>query len=138
MGGQPRSRARHLTSMAHRANHAFRSSRRFLAPLFLFAFVFLLAACNQTKIAAINSDPAKYSAKDVTVAGQVLTSFGVSNQGVFELDDGTGRLWVWSNGFGVPSQGARVAVSGRVQSGMAIGGRFFANVLRETAPRKTA
>ncbi len=124
--------------MPHRTNHTCRSSRRFLAPLFLFAFVLLLAACNATKIAAINNDPAKYSAKDVTVAGQVLTSFGVSNQGVFELDDGTGRLWVWSNGFGVPSQGARVAVTGRVQSGMAIGGRFFANVLRETAPRKTA
>jgi hypothetical protein len=120
--------------MAQRTHHA----RRFFAPLFLFSLVLLLAACNQTKIAAINNDPAKYSAKDVTVAGEVLTSFGVSNQGVFELDDGTGRLWVWSNGFGVPSQGARVAVSGRVQSGMAIGGRFFANVLRETAPRKTA
>jgi hypothetical protein len=124
--------------MAHRRNHACRSSRPFLAPLSLFALALLLAACNQTKIAAINNDPAKYSAKDVTVAGEVLTSFGVSNQGVFELDDGTGRLWVWSNGFGVPSQGARVAVSGRVQSGIAIGGRFFANVLRETAPRKTA
>lgn len=124
--------------MPHRARHTTRCPRRSLAPAFLFAFVLLLSACNATKIAAINNDPAKYSAKDVTVAGRVLTSFGVSNQGVFELDDGTGRLWVWSNGFGVPSQGARVAVSGRVQSGMAIGGRFFANVLRETAPRKTA
>jgi hypothetical protein len=76
--------------------------------------------------------------KDVTVAGQVVTSFGAMNQGAFELDDGTGRLWVWSGGFGVPSQGAHVAVTGRVQSGAAIGGRFFANVLRETQPRKTA
>jgi hypothetical protein len=124
--------------MPHRTDRVFRPSRRFLAPLFLFALVLLLAACTRTKIAAINNDPAKYSAKDVTIAGQVLTSFGVSNQGVFELDDGTGRLWVWSNGFGVPGQGARVAVTGRVQSGMAIGGRFFANALRETAPRKTA
>src|SRR5579864_9166497 len=127
-----------MNHMPHRTNRALRASRSFVAPFFLLVLVLGLAACNTTKIAAINNDPAKYSAKDVTVAGEVVTSFGVSNQGVFELDDGTGRLWVWSNGFGVPSQGARVAVSGRVQSGMAIGGRFFANVLRETAPRKTA
>lgn len=123
-----------MPQRTHRAVHA---SRRFLAPLFLLAFALLLSACNQTKISAINSDPAKYSAKDVTVAGQVVTSFGVQNQGAFELDDGTGRLWVWSAGFGVPSKGARVAVTGRVQAGVAIGGRFFANVLRETVPRKT-
>ncbi len=124
--------------MAHRTNRVFRSSRRFRAPFFLFALALLLAACNQTKIAAINNDPAKYSAKDVTVAGQVVTSFGIQNQGAFELDDGTGRLWVWSTGFGVPGQGARVVVTGRVQAGVAIGGRFFANILRETAPHKTA
>ena len=123
--------------MPHRL-HRLRAAWSFVLLFFLFAFVLLLAACNQTKISAINNDPAKYSAKDVTVAGQVVTSFGVSNQGVFELDDGTGRLWVWSNGFGVPGQGARVVVTGRVQSGMAIGGRFFANVLRETSPRKSA
>jgi hypothetical protein len=91
-----------------------------------------------TKISQINSDPARYMAKDVTVAGQVVTSFGALNQGAFELDDGTGRLWVWSSGFGVPSQGARVVVTGRVQAGVAIGGRFFVNVLRETQPHKLA
>jgi len=100
------------------------------------AFLLFAAGCTATKISAINSDPASYRAKDVTVAGQVVTSFGAVNQGAFEIDDGTGRLWVWSGGFGVPSQGARVVVTGRVQSGVAIGGRFFANVLRETQPRK--
>jgi hypothetical protein len=105
--------------------------------LVLLAFVIFVAGCSTTKISAINNDPAKYMAKDVTVAGQVINSFAVSNQGAFEVDDGTGRLWVWSSGFGVPSQGARVVVTGRVQSGIAVGGRFFANVLRETQPHKT-
>jgi len=123
--------------MLYFTNHAVRA-RGFIAPFFLFAFALLLASCTQTKISAINSDPARYSAKDVTVAGQVITSFGLQNQGAFELDDGTGRLWVWSAGFGVPGQGARVVVTGRVRAGVAIGGRFFANVLRETAPHKTA
>ena len=113
--------------------------RSLRTPISLVALAFLLlAGCNTTKISAINSDPASYRAKDVTVAGQVVTSFGAANQGAFEIDDGTGRLWVWSSGFGVPSEGARVVVTGRVQSGVAIGGRFFANVLRETQPHKTA
>ena len=109
-------------------------------PLDLIALALLVfvAGCTTTKISAINSDPASYMTKDVTVAGQVVTSFGAMNQGTFELDDGTGRLWVWSGGFGVPSQGAHVAVTGRVQSGVALGGRFFTNVLRETQPRKSA
>jgi hypothetical protein len=121
--------------MPQRAHRSFHASGRLL---FLFASVLLLAACAQTKIVAINSDPAKYSAKDVTIGGRVVTSFGFNNQGAFELDDGTGRLWVWSAGFGVPAQGSSVVVTGRVQAGVAIGGRFFANVLRETVPHKTA
>ena len=97
-----------------------------------------LAGCNTTKISAINADPPGYMQKDVTIAGQVVTSFGVMNQGAFEVDDGTGRIWVWSSGFGVPGQGQRILVTGRVQAGVSIGGRFFANVLRETRPHKTA
>jgi hypothetical protein len=106
--------------------------------LITLVFLVLLAGCKETKISAINSDPARYMSKDVIIAGQVINSFGVANQGAFELDDGTGRLWVWSSGFGVPGQGSRVIVTGRVQAGVAIGGRFFANVLRETQPHKTA
>jgi hypothetical protein len=106
--------------------------------LLALAFVIFAAGCSATKISAINNDPAKYMAKDVTIAGQVTNSFGVANQGAFEVDDGTGRLWVWSSGFGVPSQGAHVVVTGRVQAGVSVGGRFFANVLRETQPHKTA
>lgn len=106
--------------------------------LIAFAFVFFAAGCAATRISAINGDPARYMDKDVTIAGQVVSSFAFMNQGAFELDDGTGRMWVWSSGFGVPGQGTRVVVKGRVQAGVAIGGRFFANVLRETHPHKTA
>jgi hypothetical protein len=105
--------------------------------LLALAFLVFAAGCSETKISAINNEPAKYMAKDVTIAGQVINSFAVANQGAFEVDDGTGRLWVWSSGFGVPSQGAHVVVTGRVQSGVAVAGRFFANVLRETQPHKT-
>src|SRR5260370_4299325 len=106
--------------------------------LIALAFLFFAVGCETTKISAINGDPARYMQKDVTIAGQVVSSFAFMNQGAFELDDGTGRLWVWSSGFGVPGQGARIIVTGRVQSGVAIGGRFFSNVLRETQAPKTA
>jgi X-X-X-Leu-X-X-Gly heptad repeat protein len=95
-----------------------------------------LAGCQRTSISDINNDPGRYYNKEVTVAGQVTSAFGALNQGAFELDDGTGRLWVVSSGFGVPSQGARVAVTGFVQSGITVAGRSFANVLRESKPRE--
>ena len=119
--------------------HMHRDTGSLSLPTCVLAVALLLSAtgCTTTSISKINDDPAHYMAKDVTIAGQVVTAFGAINQGAFELDDGTGRMWVWSSGFGVPSQGARVVVTGRVQSGVAIGGRFFANVLRETHPHKT-
>ena len=106
--------------------------------LLVLALLIFVAGCAAIKISEINNDPAKYMAKDVTIAGQVTNSFGVGNQGAFEVDDGTGRLWVWSSGFGVPGQGSHVVVTGRVQAGVSVGGRFFANVLRETQPHKTS
>jgi hypothetical protein len=102
------------------------------------AIMVVLAGCERTKISDINQDPGRYRNREVTIAGEVTNAFGALNQGAFEVDDGTGRLWVVSSGFGVPSQGARVAVTGRVQSGVTVGGRSFANVLRETKPRQGA
>ena len=98
--------------------------------------MFALAGCEHTKISDINQDPGRYANKDVTVAGQVTSSFGALNQGAFEVDDGTGKLWVLSSGFGVPAQGAKVAVTGRISSGVTVAGRSFANILRETKPRQ--
>jgi hypothetical protein len=96
-----------------------------------------MAGCESTKIADINRDPGQYLGKEVTIAGQVTSAFGALNQGAFEVDDGTGRLWVLSSGFGVPTQGAKVAVTGRIASGVTVGGRSFANILRETKPRQS-
>jgi len=100
------------------------------------ALLLCLSGCERTQIADINRDPGHYMNKDVTVAGQVSNSFGALNQGAFELDDGTGKLWVLSQGFGVPATGAKVAVTGRIQSGVTVMGRSFANILRETKIRQ--
>ena len=96
----------------------------------------LLAGCPQrTTIANINRDPGRYTNKEVTIAGQVVSSFGALGSGVFEVDDGTGRMWVYSQSYGVPGNGSRVAVTGRVGQCFNFGGRNFATILRETQRR---
>src|ERR1700730_11404995 len=106
-----------------------RKIRSLRTPTNLLALAFLIfaAGCTATKISAINNDPAKYMAKDVTIAGQVINSFAIANQGAFEVDDETGRPGVWGSGIGVLGQGARFLGTGLVQSGVSVGGRFFAN-----------
>ena len=95
----------------------------------------LLAACPVRKsIESINRDPARFHDHEVTVAGQVVNSFNVMGVAAFEIDDGTGRLWVYSNKFGIPGNRSKVAVTGTIQQGFSLGGRNFAMILRETRP----
>jgi hypothetical protein len=88
-----------------------------------------------TSIADINRDPGRFAGKEVTIAGNVSDSFGALGNGVFQLDDGTGRMWVYSQNFGVPGSGQKVAVKGRVEQGFAVGGRSFGVILRQTESR---
>ncbi len=99
---------------------------------FLLAAVVLFTACpSQTTISKINADPARYRNKEVAIAGTVKDSYGALGQGAYEIDDGTGRLWVVTKR-GVPSRGARVGAKGRVYTGFSFGGRNYGTVLEET------
>ncbi len=96
----------------------------------------ILAACpTRTSIERINRDPGRYVGKEVAIAGHVTTSFGALGSGVFEVDDGSGRMWVYSQRYGVPGNGARVGVRGRLEQGFSFGGRSFATILRESERR---
>ena len=96
----------------------------------------LLAGCPpRESIAKINLDPARYAGKEISIAGTVTDSFGGLGRGVFQVDDGSGRMWVLSTGYGVPGTGARVAVVGIVEQGFSFGGRTFGTLLRETERR---
>lgn len=97
--------------------------------------VSLLAACGTTKIGDINRNPGSYAGKEITISGRVTTSVGFMKRGAFEVDDGTGKMWVLSDRFGVPSQDSSVQVTGTVQAGATVGDRSFGTVLRETRPR---
>jgi hypothetical protein len=113
-----------------------RMQSRVFAAVTLIAGMFLLAGCPQrTTIGKINGDPYRFAGKEVTIAGRVTNSFGGLGTGVFELQDETGRMWVFSEKYGVPGRDARIAVTGRVQQGFAFGGRNFAVILRETQRR---
>lgn len=107
-------------------------SRRTPLLLALLLSVLLLTACpNRTTIGQINSDPGRYYDKTVAVGGTVTDSYGVPFVGgAYELDDGTGKIWVVSRR-GAPSRGARVGAKGRVHSGFTFGRRTFGTVIEE-------
>lgn len=97
----------------------------------ILACALAMTACpNQTTISKINQNPAKYQNKDIALVGTVTDSYGALGTGVYEIDDGTGRIWVMTT-HGVPSKGARVGVSGQVFTGLQYGGKNYGIGMRE-------
>jgi hypothetical protein len=108
---------------------ALRKTAVFVA---LLSGTLLLTACpSQTNISKINADPSRYRGKEVGIVGRVIDSYGVMGNGAYEIDDGTGRMWVATRR-GVPSRGARVGAKGYVHSGFSFAGRTFGTVMEET------
>src|SRR4029077_17549416 len=91
----------------------------------------LLVSCDQQKISAINADPGSYHNKEVQVAGEVTQSIGALGKGVYQINDGTGSLWVYSDKLGVPSRGAKVGVKGTVLPAFTFLGTNYATVIKE-------
>src|SRR5438876_345553 len=100
-----------------------RSKKGLIALGLLLGTVLLLTACpNNESIARINRDSGRYRTRDVIVTGTVSNSHGVLGKGAYDVDDGTGKIWVVTER-GVPPKGSRVGVQGRVQSGISFGGQ---------------
>lgn len=108
------------------------SSRKlFILPALLAALALLTACPSQTSISKLKADPDRYMDKEVGIVGRVTDSYGIPFVGgAYELDDGTGRIWVVTER-GTPSRGARVGVKGRVYSGPTIRGRNVGMAVRE-------
>ena len=101
----------------------------------LIAGTLLLTACpSQTNISKINADPDRYRGKEVGIAGTVTDSYGVLGAGAYEIDDGSGKIWVATRR-GVPSKGSRVGAKGYVHNGFSFAGRSFGTVMEETDRR---
>jgi len=98
--------------------------------------IWLLAACPaREEIAKIKADPGRYAGKEISIAGRVVNSVGAMGRGVFEIDDGTGTMWVFSERYGIPGNDAKVSVTGTVEEGFSFGGRNFAVILKQTEAR---
>ena len=110
-------------------------SRLSLALLLILGTLLLAACPTRTSIGKITRDPGRYAGREVAIGGRVSNSFGALGTGVYQVDDGTGQIWVYSQRYGVPGDGAKVGVRGTVSQGFSFGGRSFAVVLRETERR---
>ena len=93
--------------------------------------LFLSACPSKTTISQINANPSKYNNKEVGIIGTVTDSYGVLGKGAYEINDGTGKIWVATTR-GVPSRGARIGVSGRLHTGFNYGGRSYGTIIEET------
>jgi hypothetical protein len=78
-------------------------------------------SCASITINKVLADPSRYRARDVTVSGVVIDSVSVGSRGAYRLRDASGQLWVVSEQ-GVPRNGARVAVKGKIREGYNLGG----------------
>jgi hypothetical protein len=105
-----------------------------LALVLLFGTLLFTACPSRQSISKILADPGRYDDKEVGIAGTVTDSYGVPHMGAYELDDGTGKMWVVTRR-GVPSRGARVGAKGRVYTGFNLSGRNFGTVLEESDRR---
>src|SRR5262249_17097805 len=95
-----------------------------------------IAGCTTaTTIRKIQNDPGKFYGKQVGIKGRVTSSYGALGQGIYQIDDGTGKMWVLSEGYGVPGKDADVKVTGQVVDSVSFGGRSYATALRQTKRR---
>ena len=112
-----------------------RTSRRISFLSLLLIGILLFTACPQREsISKILADPARYANKEIGITGTVTDSYGVLNTGAYELDDGTGKIWVITRR-GAPSRGARVGAKGHVYTGFNLSGKNFGTVLEESDRR---
>jgi hypothetical protein len=90
----------------------------------------LLAGCAPVTIGRIVSDPSHFQNKTVHVSGTVTNSVGVLGKGGYQMEDGTGQIYVIS-GKGVPSRGSKVEVTGKVSPGVELLGTPVGVAIRE-------
>jgi hypothetical protein len=79
-----------------------------------------LAGCATKTINRIMAEPSRYNNRDVTIKGTVVKSVSVLGHGTYQIDDGTGTLWVVSKK-GVPRKGAHVKVTGKIRDVVDLG-----------------
>ncbi len=98
----------------------------------LTTILLLLAGCGATKVGDIQNDLDKFKDQQITLSGKVVETLSIPfvHKGAYQLDDGTGKLWVIPSG-DIPVRGDKVKVTGTVKIGMEIAGNSLGVVLME-------
>jgi RecJ-like exonuclease len=105
-------------------------ARRARTTLMLGIVLVGLSACSRAiHIKDLLDRPQEYDGRTVRVRGTVTQSVGVLGTGAYEIDDGTGKIYVIAKGQGVPRQGAKTKAEGRFESVFSILGRTMAAIV---------
>ena len=106
-------------------------ARRIRSSLVLGILLIGLNACAGTiRIRDLLDRPQEYEGKTVRVQGTVTKSAGVLGTGAFEIDDGTGKIYVIARGQGIPREGAKTKAQGRFESVFSFLGRTMAAIVQ--------
>jgi len=126
----------------NRVNRSLHS--RFIAIIAALAVapgILLAGGCKRggvEQISRLLGDPGAFYDRDVTVAGRVVRVFdptgGFLPIAAYQIDDGSGRIWVLSRG-GTPSVGKQVGVKARVRKDFQLGSELLGAVLNEQERR---
>ena len=107
---------------------------RFISVLSLVALTTACAASlRNPHVADIRYNPGRYQNQTVSINGVVTSSWGVplAPYKIYKVDDGTGEMTVLSQGYRLPTRGARVRVRGRIDEVAVLGGQALGLHLRE-------
>jgi hypothetical protein len=74
----------------------------------------IMLGCERKTINELKADPGRYANQEVAIVGTVTRSASVLGKGVYEIEDGTGKLWVICRA-GTPRQGAKIIVRGTIR-----------------------
>jgi hypothetical protein len=95
------------------------------------AALFFLGCKETTSIKTLLDDPQRFDGKVVRIVGQVQGSVGVLGFGAYQVNDGTGTLYIVSEGGGTPRQGAKVGVEGTFRSAYTLGTQSVAVLVEQ-------
>ena len=84
--------------------------------------VLAMRGCTRgVKVADVLASPERYYGSEVRVEGVAYTGLpAVQGYSVYEIDDGSGKLWVVSRG-AVPTDGQALIATGRVNKSLHVG-----------------
>jgi hypothetical protein len=92
----------------------------------------VLSCAGVVRVSDIRERPSEFHDQRITLSGHVeeVITMPILGIGVYELNDGTGNIWVKPEGR-TPRKGDKVKVTGEVKVGLMVSGQSFGIILIE-------